>query len=63
MHGACRDAFRWLREVIEIEIESVTDNPIIFPGDRRIVSAGNFHGEPLALALDVAAMSFAETAA
>ena len=60
VHGACRDAFRWLREVIEIEIESVTDNPIIFPDTGEIISAGNFHGEPLALALDLAAMSFAE---
>jgi histidine ammonia-lyase len=60
VHGACRDAFRWLREVIEIEIESVTDNPIIFPETGEIISAGNFHGEPLALALDLAAMSFAE---
>jgi histidine ammonia-lyase len=60
VHGACRDAFRWLREVIAIEIESVTDNPIIFPDTGEIISAGNFHGEPLALALDLAAMSFAE---
>jgi histidine ammonia-lyase len=60
VHGACRDAFRWLREVVEIEIESVTDNPIIFPDTGEIISAGNFHGEPLALALDLAAMSFAE---
>ena len=60
VHGACRDAFRWLREVIEVEIESVTDNPIIFPDTGEIISAGNFHGEPLALALDLAAISFAE---
>ncbi len=60
VHGACRDAFRWLREVVDIEIESVTDNPIIFPDTGEIISAGNFHGEPLALALDLAAMSFAE---
>jgi histidine ammonia-lyase len=60
VHGACRDAFRWLREVVEIEIESVTDNPLIFPDTGEIISAGNFHGEPLALALDLAAMSFAE---
>ena len=60
VHGACRDAFRWLREVVEVEIESVTDNPIIFPDTGEIISAGNFHGEPLALALDLAAMSFAE---
>ena len=60
VHGACRDAFRWLREVVEVEVESVTDNPIVFPDTGEIISAGNFHGEPLALALDLAAMSFAE---
>lgn len=60
VHGACRDAFRWLREVVEVEVESVTDNPLIFPETGEIISAGNFHGEPLALALDLAAMSFAE---
>jgi histidine ammonia-lyase len=60
VHGACRDAFRWLREVIEIEIDSVTDNPLVFPDTGEVISAGNFHGEPLALALDLAALSFAE---
>jgi histidine ammonia-lyase len=60
VHGACRDAFRWLREVIAIEIESVTDNPLVFPDTGDVISAGNFHGEPLALALDLAAMSFSE---
>ncbi len=60
VHGACRDALRWLREVAEVEIESVTDNPLIFPDSGEVISAGNFHGEPLALALDLAAMSLAE---
>jgi len=60
VHGACRDAFRWLRQVIAIEIESVTDNPLVFPDTGDVISAGNFHGEPLALALDLAAMSFSE---
>ncbi|HMK92686.1 MAG TPA: histidine ammonia-lyase, partial [Thermoleophilia bacterium] len=60
VHGACRDALRWLREVVAIEIESVTDNPIVFPDTGEVISAGNFHGEPLALALDLAAMSVAE---
>ena len=60
VHGACRDAFRWLREVIAVEIDSVTDNPIVFPESGEIISAGNFHGEPLALALDLAAMSLSE---
>ena len=62
VHGACRDAFRWLREVVAIEIESVTDNPIVFTDSGEIISAGNFHGEPLALALDLAAMSVSEIA-
>ena len=60
VHGACRDGFRWLREVITIEIDSVTDNPLVFVDAGEIISAGNFHGEPLALALDLAAMSLAE---
>ena len=60
VHGACRDAFRWLHEVVSIEIESVTDNPLVFADSDEVISAGNFHGEPLALALDVATMSIAE---
>jgi len=60
VHGACRDAFRWLREVVAVEIESITDNPLVFPDTGDVVSAGNFHGEPLALALDLAAMAFSE---
>jgi histidine ammonia-lyase len=63
VHGACRDAFRWLREVIAVEIESVTDNPLVFPDTGDVISAGNFHGEPLALALDLAAMAFSEIGA
>ena len=62
VHGACRDALRWLREVITVEVDSVTDNPLVFPDTGEIISAGNFHGEPLALALDLAAMSVAEIA-
>jgi len=62
VHGACRDAYRWLREVIAVEIESVTDNPLVFPDSGDVISAGNFHGEPLALALDLAAMAVAEIA-
>lgn len=62
VHGACRDAYRWLREVISVEVDAVTDNPLVFPDTGEIISAGNFHGEPLALALDLAAMSLAEIA-
>ncbi len=60
VHGGCRDALRWLREVVAVEIESVTDNPIVFPDTGEVISAGNFHGEPLALALDLAAIAVAE---
>jgi histidine ammonia-lyase len=62
VHGACRDALRWLREVVTVEVDSVTDNPLVFPDSGEIISAGNFHGEPIALALDLAAMSLAEIA-
>jgi len=62
VHGACRDALRWLREVIAVEVDAVTDNPLVFPDTGEIISAGNFHGEPLALALDLAAISVSEIA-
>jgi len=62
VHGACRDALAWLRRVITVEVDSVTDNPLVFPDSGEIISAGNFHGEPLALALDLAAMSLSEIA-
>ncbi len=62
VHGACRDALAWLRRVVTVEVDAVTDNPIVFVDSGEIISAGNFHGEPLALALDLAAMSVAEIA-
>jgi len=59
VHGASRDALDYARGVIEIELNSVTDNPLVFQnGD--IVSGGNFHGQPIAIALDVAAIALAE---
>lgn len=61
VHGASRDALDYARRVVEIEINSATDNPLVFEnGD--ILSGGNFHGQPLALALDLAAMALAELA-
>lgn len=62
VHGASRDAVRYLCEVMEIEINSVTDNPLIFAEDGDVISCGNFHGQPLALALDFAAIALAELA-
>jgi histidine ammonia-lyase len=61
VHGASRDALAHARDVVEREINSVTDNPLVFE-DGDIISGGNFHGQPLALALDYAAIALAEFA-
>jgi histidine ammonia-lyase len=60
VHGASRDAMAYVRRVVERELESVTDNPTVFDDEDLIVSAGNFHGQPLALALDFLAIAVAE---
>ncbi len=62
VHGAVRGALAHLRTVLTIEVNSATDNPLLFPEEGEILSGGNFHGEPLALALDYAAMAVAELA-
>jgi histidine ammonia-lyase len=59
VHGASRNAWLHLKELTEIELNSVTDNPIIFNADDTI-SGGNFHGQPLALPLDYATVAAAE---
>lgn len=61
VHGASRDALAYATRVIETELNSVTDNPLVFDNG-NIISGGNFHGQPLALALDFAAMALAELA-
>lgn len=61
VHGASRDAFDHVIAVLERELNSVTDNPLVFP-DGDILSGGNFHGQPLALGLDYAALALAELA-
>lgn len=60
VHGAVKDAMRYVSGVVEVEINSVTDNPTVFPDEDKIVSGGNFHGEPLALSLDFLAMALSE---
>ncbi len=60
VHGAARDALNYVRSVLEKEINSVTDNPLIFPKDEAVLSGGNFHGEPLALAMDFFGIAMAE---
>lgn len=60
VHGASRDTINYVASVFLREINSVTDNPTIFPDEDLILSGGNFHGQPLALALDFLAMALAE---
>jgi histidine ammonia-lyase len=60
VHGASKDAISYARSVILTEINSVTDNPTIFPEEDLIVSGGNFHGQPLALIFDYLAIALAE---
>ncbi len=72
VHGAVRDALDYLRRVLDIELNSATDNPLVFPGGGvadvdtiatgggRVISGGNFHGEPIALALDFAKIALSE---
>jgi histidine ammonia-lyase len=75
VHGAVRDALDHLRRVLDIELNSATDNPLVFPGGGAVpadalatggglvISGGNFHGEPIALALDFAKLALAELGA
>jgi histidine ammonia-lyase len=72
VHGAIRDAFDHLRRVLDIELNAATDNPLVFAeggvthesalatGGGRVISGGNFHGEPIALALDFAKLALSE---
>lgn len=62
VHGASLDAMAHTQEVFTQELNAVTDNPLIFPDEDRMVSAGNFHGQPLALPLDYLAIATAELA-
>ncbi|MDF2949984.1 MAG: hutH [Sedimentibacter sp.] len=62
VHGASKDAINYVREKVEIEINSVTDNPLIFPETREGISGGNFHGQPMALSFDFLAIALAELA-
>lgn len=62
VHGATKDVIDTVTRVVETEINSVTDNPIVFHDEDAIVSGGNFHGQPLALHLDFLAIAMAELA-
>ncbi len=62
VHGASKDAITYVQETIINEINAVTDNPLIFPDEDKIISGGNFHGQPLALSLDMLAIAMSEIA-
>ena len=60
VHGASKDTIRYVKSVIEIEINSATDNPTVFPDEDLIISAGNFHGQPIALPMDILTLALSE---
>ncbi len=62
VHGASKDAILYVEKTIINEINAVTDNPLIFPDEDKIISGGNFHGQPLALSLDMLAIAMSEIA-
>ncbi len=62
VHGAAREALSWIRHVVRTEMNAATDNPMVFAADSEIVSGGNFHGAPLALAADLLVMAVAQFA-
>lgn len=62
VHGACRDAIDYVKEKLEIELNAVTDNPLLFTEDGSVISGGNFHGEPMALAMDFLGIAVSEIA-
>lgn len=60
VHGACRQTLKHATEVIQIELNAVTDNPLVFTETQEVISGGNFHGEAIALVMDYLAMGLAE---
>ncbi len=62
VHGASRDAIDYVYDVVSVEINSATDNPLIFPKERDYLEGGNFHGQPVALAMDFLGIALAELA-
>ena len=62
IHGASKDAVQYVKDKVDIEINSVTDNPIIFKDDHAGISGGNFHGQPMALSFDVLGIAESELA-
>ena len=63
VHGAAKDTIAYVTSVVETEINSTTDNPIVLPDEDKVISGGHFHGEPLAMVLDFLAIAVAELGA
>lgn len=62
VHGASKDCFKFVKEKIEIEMNAVTDNPLIFVNEEEVISGGNFHGQPMALPFDFLGIGLSELA-
>ncbi len=62
VHGAAREALTWIRHIVQTEMNAATDNPMVFAAEGEMVSGGNFHGAPLALAADLLVMAVAQFA-
>ena len=62
IHGASRDAIEYVRTIVEREINAVTDNPLVFADEDEVISGGNFHGQPMALAFDFLKIAISELA-
>jgi histidine ammonia-lyase len=60
VHGAARDALAWVRQTLSLEANGATDNPMVFAADDEIVSGGNFHGAPVAVAADLCAIALSQ---
>lgn len=60
VHGAAREGISFVRRILEVEVNAATDNPLVFADRAEIVSGGNFHGQPISLALDVLSMSLTQ---
>ncbi|RKH41195.1 histidine ammonia-lyase [Corallococcus sp. AB050B] len=60
VHGSAREGLAFARRILEVEVNSGTDNPLVFPDTGNIISGGNFHGQPISLAMDVVAMALTQ---
>ena len=60
IHGASKDTLEYVKQKVEIELNAVTDNPLIFVETDEVISGGNFHGQPMALPFDFLGIALAE---